>query len=293
MKKAAGRYFDQVIHTGEKIRDRVKKAPQRTFEMTEKDIGLKPVTKMPETEKFTHISSEAKIRIPDKRMEKQWEIGLSHLMTFCNQEEDGKWNVKIGPYPMIATESVPITKMLDFYGRSDVSRGAYEKFLETYSERMPEGLFQTKDGCLCTRYGIYPEDSWMGMDPPAILIGISEHYLVTRDGEWLRKAADKMFGCCDWILKEIALYKETAKGAWDEGLLPPVIHTDINDWFSSYAWNSMYYKGLDLSLKTIASLGGEYAVKAEKRRPAAENFRLAVRRAYSRGGLAFTGSKIT
>jgi len=279
-KKLPGGIFENVVRTGEKIRERVKKAPQRTFEMTQNDIGLKPVNKTPETENFALLPNPVKLGIPDKRMEKQWDIGLSHLMAFCSREENGGWNVRIGPYPMIAQESVPIMKMLDLYGRGDVSRGGYEKCLDTYSQRTPEGLFQTKEGCLCLPYGIKPGDSWLGFDPGSMLIGLSEHYLVTRDDGWLKTAADRMLGCCDWILNEIAFYK--TEGAWDEGMLPPMIHGDMNDWFSSYCVNSEYYKGLDLALKVVSKLGGHYLDEAKKRRPAADEFCKAIRSAYRR-----------
>jgi hypothetical protein len=201
-------------------------------------------------------------------------------MAYCFKEEDETWNVRIGPYPMIAMESVPIMKMLDFYGRSDVSRGGYEKCLATYSERTPEGLFKTKEGCLCLPYGIYPGDSWLMNDPGTILIGLSEHYFATRDKNWLRSAADKMLGCCDWILREISLNK--AEGALDEGLLPPIISGDIQDWFQIYYVNCEYYKGLDLALATVSKLGGRYLEEASKRNPAAKQFRDAIRKAYRR-----------
>jgi hypothetical protein len=272
--------FDNIVHTGEKIRERVKKAPQRTFEMTKEDIGLKPVGRHADTENFTRLQSTAELEIPDKRMQKHWEVGLSHLMAYCFKEENETWNVRIGPYPMIMQESAPIMKMLSFYGRSDVSYGGYEKCLATYSERTPEGLFKTKEGCLCMPYGIYPEDSWLVYDPGASLIGLAEHYFITRDKEWLRAASDKILGCCDWILREISLYK--AEGAWDEGLLPPMKHGDIQDWFQSYYVNCEYYKGLDLALKAISKLGGVYREETEKRKPAAREFRDAIRKAYRR-----------
>jgi len=270
---------ENVIYTGEKIRDRVKKMPQRTYEMTLDDIGLKPVNTTPETTNFKWHEPKAVIDIPDSRMKEHWHNGLSHMLAFCNEEESGKWNVRIGPYPMFGTESSPIIKMLDFYDLPDITIGALEKFLDSYSLRTPEGPFRSKEGCLCIGYGIYPDDAWQPHEPAFILLALAEHYFAARDGEWwLKGISGKIFGCMDWIYNEIGHH--SGEGAWDDGLLPPARQADVCVQFSSYQGHAAYYMALDACNKALCGLGGEYAAEIEKRMPAFEKYRKSLKRAY-------------
>lgn len=236
------------------VRERVKKMPQRTFEMTEGDIGLRPVPHIRGvTDSFKHYDSPVKIELPDKRMQAHWEIGLSHLLAFCSELPDGRWDVRIGPYKMFGMESSPIIKMIDFYNRAEITKGALDVFLDSYSVRTPEGLFRSKEGCMCIDYGIAPGDSWIPYDSGYILLALAEHYFITRDKAWLSAAADKILGCINWIFGEIDARK--AAGAWDNGLMPPSVLGDISEWMVTYWGEAVYYMGISSALKALTELG--------------------------------------
>ncbi|MDW7657876.1 MAG: hypothetical protein SCM11_11970, partial [Bacillota bacterium] len=157
--------------TGSTIRQRVQAMPQRTFEQVEKDVGLKPVKQLKGiTDVYKPFEPKSFLSLPDQRMTKHWNMGLSHLLTFCSELPDGKWDVRIGPYKMFGMESAPIIKMLDVYNLPHIPIGALEVMLATYSSRTPEGVFTTAEGCMCINYGIREEDSWIPYDPAYILI---------------------------------------------------------------------------------------------------------------------------
>jgi len=240
-------------YTNETIRERVKKLPFRTFEDTTKDIGLKKVNVMPgKTDTFTHYDVEPSFITPDTRMNEHWKIGLSHLMSFCTQLDNGRWDVKIGPYPMFGMESAPIVKMLEIYGRADVAKGAIDVFLDSASKHRPEGCYLASEGCLHIPYGIWPTDSWNPYDPGYILLCLAEHYFYSRDQKFLQNAADKILGCVDWIFREIDGWK--APGALDSGLMPPTRMGDISDWDCYFVGDAVSYMGVANALAALTDL---------------------------------------
>lgn len=251
-------------YTNETIRQRVQKMPWRTFEDTTKDIGLKKVHHLPgKTDTFTHYETDVVFKTPDERMNEHWKIGLSHLMAFCTEQENGRWDVKIGPYPMFGMESSPIIKMLDTYGRKDVASGAIDVFLDAYSKTRPEGLYQTTEGCLNIPYGIRKTDSWIPTEAGYILQCLAEYYFNSRDKAFLKKAADKMVGCIHWVFREIDGWK--LAGTWNAGMLPPTRMGDISEWDYFYTDDAVTYRGVAYALKALEELGDERIAPLQER----------------------------
>lgn len=241
-------------YTNKTIRQRVIEKPWRTFEDTTRDIGLKKVPELPgKTDKFTHYDTDVIFRTPDERMNEHWKIGLSHLMAFCTEQENGRWDVKIGPYPMFGMESSPIIKMLATYGRTDVATGAIDVFLDSYSKTRPEGLYQTTEGCLNIPYGIRPTDCWIPTEAGYILLCLAEYYFNCRDKEFLKNAADKMFGCIQWIFREIDGWK--VEGTWNAGMLPPTRMGDISEWDYFYTDDAITCMGVTYALTALEEVG--------------------------------------
>ena len=266
-------------YAGKTIRERVQTMPQRTFEQAEQDIGLKPVMQIKGvTDVFKPFEPKSFLSLPDQRMTRHWNMGLSHLLTFCSELPGGKWDVRIGPYKMFGMESAPIIKMLDLYNQPHIPVGALEVLLDSYSQRTPEGLFTTAEGCMCINYGIREEDSWIPYDPAYILQALADHYFLTRDGGWFAKAAAKVLGCIDWAFGQIEAYRRN--GAWDEGLMPPVRMGDVSDWGIYYVGDAIYYLGIKEALRAVASLGPAYAAEADSRQGKLEAYRQAIRKAY-------------
>ncbi|MHB1154451.1 MAG: hypothetical protein ACYCWE_03180 [Eubacteriales bacterium] len=261
------------------IRERIRKMPQRTFEMTEQDIGLKPVLHIKGvTDSFKHYDSSVKIELPDKRMQAHWDIGLSHLLAFCSEMPDGRWDVRIGPYKMFGMESSPIIKMIDFYDMTHVTKGALDVFLDSYSVRTPEGLFGSKEGCMCIDYGIAPGDSWIPYDSGYILLALAEHYFVTRDKTWLSDVADKILGCINWIFREIDAHK--ADSTWGSGLMPPSILGDISEWMVTYWGEAVYFMGINNALNALSDCGEKYKNITEAYYKRLAEYREDIRTAY-------------
>jgi hypothetical protein len=278
-------YRDAAPRKGEKILDRVRKATPQTFERVLKEVGMKPVKDLPETKAPVRKEPGSFLTTPDSQWNMQWDRGATHLLTFCRPQANGRWEIRNGPYGMLAQESLCITRILDRFKYHDICRGGHETYLDSYSVRRPEGLFQTTQGCLCMPYGVKPGDSWLGLDPGCVLIALAEHYLITRDKQWLAGRADKLLGGCDWILREIDLHK--TPGAWDNGLIPPVICGDIIEFFSYYYINAIYYEGLVKATRAIGELDGEYGARANRMKGKIEEFRTAIRTAYRKSlGLA-------
>ena len=261
------------------IRERVAEAPWRTFEATQKDIGLKPVSGVKgKTDNFTRYEPAPSFVCPDKRMNEHWKIGLSHLMAFCTELGEGRWDVKIGPYPMFATESSPIVKMLEIYGRPDVAMGAINVFLDSADTTCPEGFYNTVEGCMNIPYGIYKTDNWIPYEPAYVLMSVADHYLLSRDKKYLAEAKDKLIACVKWHFRSIDDW--AVSGAEDEGLLPPTRNGDISDWGTYFEGDAVAYRAIRDTLSALGDICTEEELRPLTER--LEKYRADIRRAYRR-----------
>jgi hypothetical protein len=271
---------------GRTVRERVRDMPQRTFAQVERDIGLRPVDPMPGvTDAFKVYRPSSILSLPDDRMTKHWDIGLSHLLAFTTELSDGRWDVRIGPYKMFALEAGPILKALEYYGMTHVTVGALERMLDTYSAHTPEGIYTTAEGCMGMSFGLRDGDYWVAFEPAAVLQALTEHFNLSRDASWFEKAAPKVLGCIDWAFGQMDVNRKA--GAWDEGLMPPVHMADIGDWGTFFAGDAYYFMAIRDSLRALARLGSTWTVEADLRQGRLESYRQAIRKAYRKSiGLA-------
>ncbi|NJD01511.1 MAG: hypothetical protein FIA99_02655 [Ruminiclostridium sp.] len=252
----------------ETIREKVRKEQEQDWNRILKEIGTRPVPKDPKTTGPKSIEIPMKVKTPDWRFNMAWKLGPEHLLAYCDEEKDGSWDIRIGPYPMIGMESCPIITVFDILGLHDMAKSGLNKCLEQSGQRKPDGLYRFKEGCLCFPYGIKHGDSWLYLDPPSILIGLAEHYFITKDKEWLEECSEKIKACCEWLLTErkwhMVTYPNGSK-PWDYGLLPPARGGDMDIWESWYQMNAYAYSALTKSAKVLAVLDGEYAALLENK----------------------------
>lgn len=240
--------------TGRTILERLPDMPWRTFGDTCRDIGLKPVNGVAgKTDTFTRYATATCFVTPDTRMNEHWNIGLSHLMSFCTDLGGGRWDVKIGPYPMFGTESAPIIRMLEIYGRPDVALGALNVFLDSASRTRPEGCFADSEGCLNIPYGIYKTDCWVPYEPAYILRALADHCYLSGDSSFVFTAKDKLIGCIKWIFRQIDAWK--VEGCADAGLIPPARSGDISDWATFFEGDAVTYSAVKETLKVLEPTG--------------------------------------
>jgi hypothetical protein len=278
-------YREAAPRNGMKILDRVRRSEPQNFERVLKEVGMEPVKHIDGTRNPERREPLSFLNVPDPQLNMQWDIGATHLLTFCRPKENGRWEIGNGWYGMLAQESLYITRILDRYKYHDICRGGHEIYLDSYSIRKPDGLFQTIEGCMCMPYGVKDGDSWLGMDPGCVLTALAEHYLITRDKVWLAGCAGKLLGGCEWILREIDLHK--TEGAWDNGMIPPVTSGDVCEFFSYFYYNAIYYEGLVKAIRAISDLDDEYGERARGMTAKTEAFRTAIRTAYRKSiGLA-------
>jgi hypothetical protein len=276
---------DAAPRKGKRILERVAELPPQSFARVLEEVRMEPVKTIRLIENTVPKPTNSELSIPDPQWQMQWDVGATHLVHFCKPQADGRWEIRNGPYGMLAMESLYIERILDRCKYHEIVRGGCDVYLDSYSVRTPEGLFQTVEGCMCMPYGVKEGDSWLGMDPGCVMMALAEHYFITRDREWLRARADKLLGCCGWILREIDLHR--AEGAWDEGLIPPTTGGDISEWFSYYYWNAIFYEGMVKAIRALGDIGGPEADAASALEPRVRRFREDLRKAWRKSvGLA-------
>jgi hypothetical protein len=91
-----------------------------------------------------------------------------------------------------------------------------------------------------------------------ILWTLAEHYLYTRDQQFLRTQLPRILKPANWIIQERQATRHTAEGGnrvWERGLLPAGQLEDNEDYQYWYAVNAYAYRGLRTAAKAVSDHG--------------------------------------
>jgi hypothetical protein len=126
------------------------------------------------------------IDVPEERVNRAYRAWLAY--NFLNvSKKDGRYEPHDGSYcyPHVYGISASLyCRILDEYGYHDDARRYLESLL----------TFVEPDGQCIINYGL--------PDGGALLIAIHEHYLATRDSDWVRRIAPTVRRLCDWIVRK-------------------------------------------------------------------------------------------
>ena len=173
------------------------------------------------------LSSAARIRLPEPRIEEMVQAGLLHLdLVTYGTEPGGTLAPTIGIYGPIGSESSPIIQFMDSMGWHEEARRSLEYFLEKQHE---SGFMQNFSGYM--------------LETGAALWSMGEHYRYTRDDAWVRRIEPKLVKACQYIEEwRKRNLRDDLRGK-GYGLLEGKT-ADPEDPFRSFMLNGYHYLGI-------------------------------------------------
>jgi hypothetical protein len=216
------------------------------------------------------------VQIPDPHLQNIYNASLHHfLLAMTKDGRRGEYypNTAVFDYGTIGSESTPIVQSLDMRGLHKRSEGCLQAWLSTQGDSMPDGDYASKEGGF---YHFWPNYT---ISHAGVLWALAEHYLYTRDKEWLRKAAPQIVAGCDFIIRErkrtLKALPSGRKPVW-YGLAPAGCLFDMRDWEYTFMLNGWFYLGLKKSAKVLMDVDPENAKRIAAE---AEQYRQAIRSA--------------
>ncbi len=154
-------------------------------------------------------------------------------------------------YQVFANESAFQTLFLDRIGDHETSANYLETFLKLQGSVPLPGTFTGSQKAVLhgTRVN-YDYNYTMGpynLDHGTVLWGLAQHYLMSRDSQWLEHAAAGMLQAADWIVEQRNTTKrmdQNGQPVLHYGLLPAGRLEDNDDWGYWFANNAYAWLGL-------------------------------------------------
>lgn len=205
------------------------------------------------------LAEGMQIEVPEPQVQNLFKASLQHwLLVLTKDAKRGEYypNTAMFSYGSIGSESSPILQSMDMLGLHERVRSCLEAWLSTQGDSKPEGDYESKEGGF---FHFWPNYT---IDQGAVLWSLAEHYLYTRDKEWLRKAAPQIVAGCDFLTRERQRMKKELPGGrrpLTYGLAPAGCVADMRDWQSSFALNGYFYLGLKKSAQILEEIDPENA----------------------------------
>jgi hypothetical protein len=188
-----------------------------------------------------------------------------HCLLVARNQDQGRliepW-IAAAAYGPLDTEAQAVILGMDLAGHDEFARRSHDFFLSGYNA----------DGMLAKGYTL--------MGTGQSLWTIAEHYQLTRDAEWLRRAAPTLVRAFRWIARQTEKTKRLdphGQRLPEYGLAPPGVLADWNRYAYYFYANAHYCAGLEAVARALADI--QHPDGEETRRAAAE-YREALLRAW-------------
>lgn len=205
----------------------------------------------------------SRLHVPDQILDEFYRSALQHILLSVQRDvSTGLYMAPCGTYDynMFANETDIQVRLLDLRGLPDFAAKFLEPFFQLQGSKAFPGRFQRTDAILngvrvdpahdYTHSGYNLNHGWT-------LWTAAEHYLLTRDRDWLQAHKTKMENAADWIVSErrATMRKdENDQTVWEYGLLPPGQLEDNEEWQYWFAVNAYAYRGLQTAGLAIADI---------------------------------------
>jgi hypothetical protein len=226
-----------------------------------------------------------KLHVPDETLNRFYLSVLQHILV--SDEKDIKTGYDMCPcgtydYNMFANETDIQVRLLDMRGLSGMAWRCLRPIVELQGSKPFPGRFQTTaaefHGVKVDADHDYTQSGY-NLNHGWTLWTLSEHYLFTRDRDWLRSVLPHMIKAANWITDErkATMQHDTGGGpVMNYGLLPAGELEDNEDWEYWFAVNAYAYRGLNAAASAISA---EDRVTGERLRQEAEAYREDIRKA--------------
>jgi hypothetical protein len=209
------------------------------------------------------LAEGMQIEVPDAQVQNLFKASLHHwLLVLTKDAKRGEYypNTAMLGYGSIGSESSPVLQAMDMLGLHERVKSCLEAWLSTQGDSKPEGDYGSKEGGF---FHFWPNYT---IDQGGVLWSLAEHYLYTRDKEWLRKVAPQIVAGCDFLTRERQRMKKELPGGrrlLSYGLAPAGCVADMRDWQSSFMLNGYFYLGLKKSAQVLEEVDPENAKRIE------------------------------
>ena len=184
---------------------------------------------------------------------------VRHLLVNCLKELDSDVlhaHVGTAYYGVYPNESIMMISDLDRRGYHDEARRNYDAFLRYQGTVSMPGNFQSAEGQFYGAGG--HETGGYNKSHGYVMWGRAQHWRLTRNREWMAKAAPGLVKACEWVIRERqATMSENAKGEkpLEYGWLPPGSLEDVTDYWHWLATNSATVWGFQTLADALADSG--------------------------------------
>jgi len=189
-------------------------------------------------------------------------------------------------YQVYANEACFQTLLLDALGDHATAAAYLETFLRLQGSKNFPGLHHGMQDAIFHGVRVNAEydytASTYGLDHPTVLWALGEHYLYSRDKNWLLHAWPHMEKAIEWILAQRAATRrldENGAPVREYGLLPASSLEDNADWANWFAINCYAWAGLDRAALALEDIGHPDAARIRRE---ADAYRVELRRAILR-----------
>ncbi len=187
------------------------------------------------------LAKGSRFEIPEPRVQNAYRAWMAY--NFLNVSKRGKvYHVCDGSgfYSRVYGYSDALyCNALDLLGYHDLAVEYMDSLL----------TFMQTNGLLAVNFG--------DTDTGVALWSMSQHYLITRDTDWLRRVAPKMLAMCNWIIEQrhAVLARGASEPALTRGLIRYRPYADLLHPAADYFSNSYLWKGLAATAEVLAHIG--------------------------------------
>ncbi|MPY90593.1 MAG: hypothetical protein GEU99_22060 [Luteitalea sp.] len=230
--------------------DEIRQLQQRDFERSSQRLGnyWKALTS-----RGMHITT------PEEWLNDFAKAHLRHLLVNSYKELDSDYlHAHVGSfdYGVYPNESVMMISDLDRRGYHDEARRHLDAFLHYQGTVSFLGNYKSRKGLFYGAGG--HETGNYNKSHGYVMWAMAEHWRMTRDREWMKRAAPKLVKACEWIIRERqATMKSNPDGSRpiEYGALPAGSLEDVTDFWYWLATNSATVWGFDALADALADFG--------------------------------------
>ena len=213
------------------------------------------------------------IDVPDEAINNFYKANLWHnVITTDRDPETGLYNQCVATvrYRVFANETVMVARSMDMRGEHLEAERFLEPMLHYQGHEPLKGRFSTKEGVLHSA-GQYTHGEY-AMNHGFVLWGAADHYLITRDRDYLERVADKLVKGCDFLISErkSTMNDDTAPRTPVYGLCPASSLEDVVEYQYWFAVNAYFYLGMKRVAQVLADINHP---EAQRIRHEAEKYR--------------------
>ncbi len=207
------------------------------------------------------VQSAARFSVPEPKFNDLLRSVVAHIQISTTKDpKSGLYMVPAASYgyDVFANEACFQALLLDTLGANKIAEQVLETFLQLQGTRNfpglqrgpPDAIFH---GAKVDEVYDYTAHNY-GLDHGTVLWTLAEHFLYTRDRDWLMRAWPHMNKAIEWIVEQRAATKKMAgngERARDYGLLPASQLEDNTDWANWFAINAYAWAGIDRTAQAL------------------------------------------